>query len=474
MLEHCRPEDVHVDSVGIVRFLDDMKERKLHMHSVMMLRHGKVILDISYAPWSRDLKHMLFSLNKSFTSTAVGFAVQDGLLTVEDRVIDYFPELLTSLPCENMQKMKIKHVLTMNTGHAVESGLIGDNWEKRFIRSYVEYEPGTHFMYNTTGTYMLSAILQKVTGKNLMDYLREKLFDPLEMSRDIWSENSPTGIATGGHGMNVRIEDIAKLGQFYLQRGQWNGKQLLNEQWIQDAQTPWSDNSQYKGGGGGPDWNAGYGYQFWMCVPDHVFRGDGACGQYCVICPDQDMVIAVTSGNHDMAAVLRSVWEYVFPCLDKADAGSWPALEERLRNPVTPTVWEEKEEAAGEPIPEKSWIGTYRLSPDNFLRYDRLEIGESSVTFFDKDGKKASVPMCRDTWLYSEFQPRGERENGYMDDVAVRAARVGNRLVVDISYVSTPYEDMLYLSFSEHGIVIDGRRNIGIGDGGYQIIGYKL
>ena len=239
MFEYCKPEEAGVDSRGIVRFLDEMKEKHLHMHNVMMLRHGKVIVDTSFEPWSRDRKHMLFSLSKSFTSTAVGFAAQDGLLKTDDRLIDFFPELLTNEPCENMRKMTVKHLLTMNTGHDVEPQHIEDNWERYFLRTYIAYEPGTHFLYNTYGTYMLAAIVQKVTGKKLVDYLREKLFDPLEMSKDIWTEESPTGIATGGYGLNVRVEDIAKLGQFYLQKGKWNGKQLLNEEWIRDAQTPW-------------------------------------------------------------------------------------------------------------------------------------------------------------------------------------------------------------------------------------------
>ena len=473
MFEQCRPEDVSIDSSGIVRFLDDMKNQRLHLHSVMMLRHGKVFLDISYAPWSRDKKHVIWSLTKSFTSTAVGFAVQDGLLDLEDRVIDYFPEFLTNPPCDNMQKMRVKHILTMNTGHEVEPGLIGDNWERRFIQSYVEHEPGTHFLYNTTGTYMLAAILRKVTGKTLLDYLREKLFEPLEMSKDIWAETSPTGIETAGYGFNVRIEDIAKLGQFYLQKGKWNGRQLLNEQWILDAQKPWTDNSQYKGGGGGPDWNAGYGYQFWMCTPEHVFRGDGACGQYCVICPDQDMVIAITGGYGEMAPVLRSVWSNIFPALDRTETGG-QELKERLRNPVTAAVWEEKGEKAEAPVLKEEWTGTYQIHPENFLQYDKIEFGENGIHIVDKHNKEVTVSLNRDDWQHAAFLPAGIREETYTDDIAVRAARVGEKLVLHIAYTNTPYEDMLHFSFGRHGLEIDGIRNTGIGDRGYRLIGYRI
>ena len=153
MFKTASPEQTGVKSEGIVRFLDDMKAKRLHMHSVMILRHGLLIAEASFAPWSGERLHMLFSLSKSFTSTAVGFAAQDGLLRVTDRLIDFFPEHLPAAPCENMKKMTLKHLLTMNTGHGEEPRWSGDNWEKVFLRSYVEFEPGTHFLYNTFATY---------------------------------------------------------------------------------------------------------------------------------------------------------------------------------------------------------------------------------------------------------------------------------------------------------------------------------
>ena len=471
MFEHCTPEELNVDSRGIIKFLDEMKEEQLHLHAMMILRHGKVIFETSFEPWSKDKKHMLFSLTKSFTSTAVGFAVQDGLLKLDDKLIDFFPELLTNPPCENMQKMTVKNVLTMNTGHSIEPGLHGENWERNFIHSYVEHEPGTHFIYNTTGTYMLSAVVQKVTGKKTVDYLKEKLFIPLEMSDDIWAEESPTGIVTGGHGLNVRVKDIAKLGQLYLQKGKWNGKQLLNEQWIQDAQTAWSDNSHWTGG---PDWNSGYGYQFWMCSAKNVFRGDGAFGQYCVICPDQDMVIAMNSGVIDMAAILRSIWKNILPCVDQAGDGNSDALAERLKATVTPADWEESGETAAAPVPEKSWTGKYRLSKDNFLGLEMFEMADDCAYFYDVDGRKSLIPLCLDTWQHTSLKPAGDNEESYRSAAAVRAARVGDELVIHLCYTNTPFEDVLRVSFSEHGIVISCKKNIGRGSNQYEILGYKL
>ena len=461
MFDHITPESAGVRGEGIVRFLDDMKAKRLHMHDLMILRHERVIAEASFAPWSKDNLHMLFSLSKSFTSTAVGFAVQDGLLRVEDRLIDFFPELLPAEPCENMKKMTLKHLLTMNTGHGEEPRWSGDCWEKVFLRSYVEYEPGTHFLYNTFATYMLAAVVQKVTGKKLLAWLREKLMDPLEMSPDIWFEESPSGVATGGFGLNVRAEDIAKLGQFYLQGGKWNGVQLLNEQWIRDASTPWSDNRNH--GGDNSDWGAGYGYQFWMCRPEGVFRGDGAFGQYCIVMPKQDMVVAINSGVDDMGAVMNSLWENLLPCVgDEPLPSSDGTLAARLADTKTPACWEEEGISVSSPVPEDSWTGVYRLQGDNPLGTDTMEVTEDRIVF--RNGEKAEAyPLAFDDWMSAEGA-----------DSSVRAAKNEDGLILHVCHILTPFETVLRLSFTEHGTEIRGRRNVGFGGGEYRIVGIRV
>ncbi len=466
MFERVSPEKVGVGSGGIVRFFDDMKAKRLHIHAVTILRHGKVIAEAEFAPWSKDNLHMLFSLSKSFTSTAVGFAVQDGLLRVSDRLIDFFPDLLPAEPCENTKKMTLKHLLTMNTGHREEPRWRGDDWEKVFLRSYVEFEPGTHFLYNTFATYMLAAVVQKVTGKKLLAYLREKLMDPLGMSPDIWFEESPSGVATGGFGLNVRVGDIAKLGQFYLQKGKWDGKQLLGEDWIRDASTPWSDNKNH--GGENSDWGSGYGYQFWMCKPDKVFRGDGAYGQYCVVMPEQDMVIAILSGIGDMGAVLDSIWTNILPAVgdeqidapnDEPDAES--ALAKRLADTKTPAIWEEDGTDAAEPVPEESWLGTYRVQPNSPLGIDRLEVRADGVSML-KGEDAETWALSLDEWLPAAGNP----------EIAVRAAKTKDGLILHGCRVLTPFETILKLTFTPCGVEIRGRGNPGSGE--FTVIGYRM
>ena len=468
MWKTCAPEEAGVRSEGILAFVREMEEKHLHLHALMMLRHGQVIARADFAPYSQEHLHMLFSLSKSFTSTAVGFAVQDGLLTVEDHLVDFFPELLPAAPCENMQKIRIRHLLTMNTGHTVEPSHPSDCWERDFLHSYVPCEPGTHFLYNTAGTYMLAAVVQRVTGKKLLAYLREKLMDPLGMSPDIWFEESPSGVATGGFGLNVHIEDIAKLGQFYLQGGQWNGVQLLSEDWIRDAQQPWSDNRTPDQQA--QDWVQGYGYQFWMCQPDHVFRGDGAFGQYCVIMPDQDMVIAINSGVEDMQAVLQSLWDHVLPAVGEPVPAGEAAeeLARALAHPVIPARWEEMGETAEPPRIPEAWQGTYALQ-ENPFGITELSLTEDQLTL-QVFGEKCPIPLGRDVWQPCRL--KREDGSGYSHGLglypcgAARAAIREGALLVQLIFTETPFEEHLKLCFTAHGLRMTVRQNVGFGDNG--------
>ncbi|MCB0189303.1 MAG: serine hydrolase, partial [Caldilineaceae bacterium] len=275
--------------------------------------------------------HMLFSLSKSFTSTAVGLAVQDGLLTVDDHVIDFFPNDLPATVSPNLAAMRVHHLLSMTTGHAEDTtGRVMDggyNWVRAFLALPVEHEPGAPFVYNTAATYMLSAIVQTLTGQTLVDYLRPRLFDPLGIDHAVW-ESCPRGINTGGFGLNITTEAIARFGQLYLQKGVWQGEQLIPSDWVAAATSYQTPNN-----GDNPDWRQGYGYQFWRCQ-HNAYRGDGAFGQYCIVMPDQDAVLAITSGVGDMQAVLDQVWTHLLPAMGDGslpnDATAQAALDKKL------------------------------------------------------------------------------------------------------------------------------------------------
>jgi CubicO group peptidase (beta-lactamase class C family) len=323
-LPRSTPEKQGIPSESISGFLRDLSDKSLELHSFMFLRNGHVVSEGWWDPYKPELPHMLFSLSKSFTSTAVGFAVSEGLLSVDDTVASFFDEYVPKdgfgkVPDSNLAAMKVRHLLSMSTGHAEDTtGRISGNpktdgnWVKAFLSLPVEYVPGTHFVYNSGASYMLSAIVQKLTGQTVLDYLTPRLFQPLGIEGATW-ESCPLGINCGGWGLSIRTEDIAKFGQLYLQEGVWEGRQILPKEWVQEATGFHIENGNQPDS----DWSQGYGYQFWRCR-HNAYRGDGAFGQYCIVMPDKNAVIAITSGLDNMQAVLNSVWEHLLPAMGEA------------------------------------------------------------------------------------------------------------------------------------------------------------
>lgn len=347
-LPRSTPEAQGVSSAGIVAFLDAAAQSKHEFHSVMMVRRGHVVAEGWWTPYRASAKHMLYSLSKSFTSTAAGFAVTEGKLNVDDFVTSFFPgELPAQKKLEpHLAALRVKHLLTMSVGQAHDSmPIIGkeDNWVKSFLALPIEHEPGTVFLYNSGATYMVSAIVQKVTGTKVIDYLRPRLFEPLDIHGMTW-ETCPRGINTGGWGLSVKTEDLAKFGQLYLQQGQWNGRQLLPASWIHEATT---FKIQQPAGKGlsledlkkTSDWHQGYCYQFWRCR-HNAFRGDGAYGQFMIVMPDQETVVAITCQTSDMQNELNLVWDYLLPAIKETalppDPSAQADLSRRLASLALP------------------------------------------------------------------------------------------------------------------------------------------
>jgi CubicO group peptidase (beta-lactamase class C family) len=314
-----------VHSTGVLAFID-AADRIESMNSFMLVRHGHVVAEGWWAPYDAQAPHSLYSLSKSFTSTAVGMAIAEGKISLDDEVLKFFPEDAPAEPSRNLRAMRIRDLLRMNTGQQTEPQRSpGRPWTKTFLAHPVPFKPGTHFLYNTSATYMCSAIVQKATGQTLLDYLRPRLFEPLGIEHPTW-ETSPQGISAGGYGLSIRTEDIAKFGQLYLQKGMWDGKQLVSASWVEAATTLQTSN----GSNPASDWDQGYGYQFWRCRHG-AYRGDGAFGQYCIVLPEQDAVVAITSGVRDMQAVLNVVWDKLLPALEKEPLAADEGAQERLR-----------------------------------------------------------------------------------------------------------------------------------------------
>ena len=260
------------------------------------------------------------SVSKTFTSTAVGFAIAEGKLKLDDKVISFFPDKLPAEVSDNLKEMTVRHLLTMNCGHDTDPtrdvrGKQDADWVKEFLAWPVEHKPGTFFCYNSVGTYMLSAIVQKVTGEKIVDYLWPRLFRPLGIVNVRWEE-SPQGVNTGGWGLYLKTEDLAKMGLLLLQDGKWQGKQVLPEAQVPSlpagVRPEWL--KKMKMTPKNSDWLQGYGYQMWRCR-HNAFRADGANGQYILVLPDKDAVIVVTAHLPDMQAELNLIWKYLLPAL---------------------------------------------------------------------------------------------------------------------------------------------------------------
>ncbi len=295
--ERATPESQGVKSEEILNLFNSLQEKEMEIHGLMILRHDKVIAEHWWEPYSAELPHSMYSSTKTFTAAIIGFAVQEGLLNINDRVMDFFPDLLPETIPAGLEKLTVYHLLTMSAGHA-DTRYNGSGYEQiaSFLAKDYAYEPGTHFEYNVTCTHMLSCILTKVTGISLYEYAKPRLFDPLGIDVACW-EMDNDGHNLGNGGLHLKTSDLAKFGTFLKNGGKWNGVQLLNKEWITEMTTPHifqrpdrsdEDNATLD------DTGCGYGYQTWMGRHD-TYRAIGASNQVVIVFPKEDMVVAAHS-----------------------------------------------------------------------------------------------------------------------------------------------------------------------------------
>ena len=336
-LPRSSPEAQGVSSAAIRAFVEAADKDITTMHSFMLVRHGHVVAEGWWKPQSHETQHVMFSLSKSFMSTGVGLAIGEGKLSLDDPVLKFFPDDVPANPSDNLKAMRVRDLLTMSTGHDTVPNFKKKDitWVKAFLAHPVPHKPGTHFLYNFGASYMLSAIVQKVSGQRLVDYLRPRLFEPLGIENATW-ETSPQGIDIGGSGLRIRTEDIARFGQLYLQKGKWNGKEFLPAAWVETATA-----KHVASKGGGPDWKEGYGFQFWRCR-HNAYRGDGASGQFCIVLPEHDAVVAMTADNRDMQKQLNVVWDKLLPAFHAAALAENQAEHQRLEQTLAGLIARER------------------------------------------------------------------------------------------------------------------------------------
>jgi CubicO group peptidase (beta-lactamase class C family) len=362
------PEELGLSSKVLLKYLDDVKKRGLLMHSVMILKDGKLAARFEWKPYDAGTPHMLFSLSKSFTSLAAGFCVAEGLFAYDTPILKILPDKAPAEPSQWLKRLSIHDLLCMGSGLDEKSDAHKTkDWARDVLAFPVRHEPGTHFHYNSHGTYLVSAAVQQVTGMTVRDYLMPRLFTPLGIEQPNW-DSCPAGVNCGGWGLHLSCESIAKFGQLLLQHGIWEGVRVLPEGWVEtatsykianDGGTPLPDN----------DWAQGYCYQFWR-TRGNRYRGDGAFGQVCMVDEAHGMVVAATAGVRDMGSEFQAMHDFIFPALG-ADPGT-EADQQALRERVA---------ALGHPFPQDDSVGP--LPEGTYVTED----GKETVTFkYRKDG----------------------------------------------------------------------------------------
>jgi CubicO group peptidase (beta-lactamase class C family) len=443
-LPRSTPAAEGVDAAAVLAFVDTVEsDAEVELHSLMVVRHGHVVAEGWWAPYTAERSRLVYSVSKSVTSTALGMAVDEGLVRLDDTVVSHFPELDDEITDPRVRSITLRDLASMSAGHdhdMWQEALACDPDEpvRGFLRLPPTHPPGTVFSYSQPCTYTLAAVIQRRAGMPLSDYLATRLFGPLGIGEVAW-QSRPPGREIGFSGLFLRTEDVARLGQLYLQRGRWDDRQLLSQSYVDEATsaqvaTPSQDD---------PDWRQGYGYQFW--TSRHGFRADGAFGQFSLILPEHDAVIALTAGTESTQALLDHVWERLLPGLGgagtdvEAGAAAHGELERRLRSLRLPAVDGDPRPASGAVTPSLQFAVPVD-SPDpssvhlTSVAVDLTETG-LHVTLHER-ADALSFDVTSSDWSASE--PRDAQ--GAVVPVAASAGwQAGQTLRIGVAFLETPH-----------------------------------
>jgi hypothetical protein len=308
------PEELGIPSGGFLDFLLYLEDRKLCMHNIMILRHGKIAAEAHFPPFTADSFHRMYSVTKSFVSVAVGFMIDEGKISLQSRMADFFPEYLGETVHPFIAGMTVRDCLLMATPYNRTTYTFNDkNFAGTFYTAEATHKPGTVFNYDTSGTVALNALVEKISGVSLIEYLRPRLFEPIGFSKDVWCVERPEGGAWGGSGLLCSVYDLARFGLFLLNRGQWQGRQLLSSSYLKEACSPLIDNRVSTMG---PEMRFGYGYQIWQ-TRNNGFCAWGMGTQLAVCHPGKDLLLVTTGDTQCVTSgqdiVLDAFWRFVFP-----------------------------------------------------------------------------------------------------------------------------------------------------------------
>ena len=397
-LPRSTPEEQGVPSKALVALFDSLHALPLtDMHAVVVMRHGKVIGEMYPKPYAPEYRHTMYSCSKTFVGIAVGLAIEDNRLRLDDRVAAIFPELLPDSVSKDLADMTVRHFLTMASGVKPDWNMRsrGKEWIRTFLSKPVE-APGTKYAYDSMVSYMLAAVVQKVTGKKLTEYLQERVFTPMNVTEWAWEE-SPEGVNTGGWGVHIQPESLAKFGQLILNEGRWEGKQLVSAEWIREMCKKHRETGREV-----------YGYHIWHCGGhDGAVRADGALGQYVISVLDKDMVVIMTEATLGNGRDQRRlIWDVLLPHIqDESLPANKKDYQKLLKKQEGYKLAEVKGKASS--AFASNWENkTIELSKNTFgWKSLKLNFGKKQVTLTvtETSGKTYELTFGYQQWMTTKF-----------------------------------------------------------------------
>jgi CubicO group peptidase (beta-lactamase class C family)/predicted glycoside hydrolase/deacetylase ChbG (UPF0249 family) len=459
-------EGVQADSV--LSFIAAANKSGIEFHSFMLVRHGKVVAETWWDPYKADIKHTMYSCSKSFTATAIGFAVSEGKIKVSDKVISFFPESLPTTVSPYLADLEIRDLLSMSVGHEKEPSYISasDDWVKGFLAVPIKYEPGTKFLYNSPATYMLSAIIQKVTGQKTIDYLQPRLFGPLGIENIDW-ETDPKGINVGGWGLRLKTEDMAKFGQLFLQKGMWKGKQILPAAWVEEASTmkimqnPDATKSQMESN----EWVQGYAYQMWRCRYN-AYRADGANGQYIIILPEKDAVVVLTAESANMQAEINLVWKHILPAMETQKLNIAKNTQTNLKNTLVSQALKPTTNIANTEFEKSISNKSFQIINDKTKKDVRFSFIDNSLQFqLNTDSVIHNLVFGNEKWIAGNTSKLGPYLAGRSKNnrVGISPFKVfgsyawkdAKTIEMTLRYIESPHTETIICVFEGENVQVD-------------------
>lgn len=397
-LPRSTPEEQGIPSKALVALFDSLHALPLtDIHAVVVMRHGKVIGEMYPKPYAPEYRHTMYSCSKTFVGIAVGLAIEDNRLRLDDRVAAIFPELLPDSVSKDLADMTVRHLLTMASGVKPDWNMRsrGKEWIRTFLSKPVE-APGTKYAYDSMVSYMLAAVVQKVTGKKLTEYLQERVFTPMNVTEWAWEE-SPEGVNTGGWGVHIQPESLAKFGQLILNEGRWKGKQLVPAEWIREMCKKHRETGREV-----------YGYHIWHCGGhDGAVRADGALGQYVISVLDKDMVVVMTEATLGNGRDQRRlIWDVLLPHIqDEPLPANKKDYQKLLKKQEGYKLAEVKGKASS--AFASNWENkTIELGKNTFgWKSLKLNFGKKEVTMTvtETNGKSYELPFGYQEWITTTF-----------------------------------------------------------------------